>query len=80
MELFGKEVARINDMIRELSKADSLGASNSQVLALEAILLIGLRALLMAASALNTIFLREQFRVVFRKENSVGDMLPSSEY
>lgn len=80
MELFGKEVARINDMIRELSKADPLGASNSQVLALEAILLIALRALLMAASALNTIFLREQFKVVFRKENSVGDMLPSSEY
>jgi hypothetical protein len=80
IELFGKEVAKINDMIRELPKADPLGASNSQVLALEAILLIALRALLMAASALNTIFLREQFRVIFRKENSVGDMLPSSEY
>jgi hypothetical protein len=80
MELFGKEVARINDMIRELPKADPLGASNSQVLALEAILLIALRALLMAASALNAIFLREQFRVVSRKENSVGDMLPSSDH
>ncbi len=67
MELFGSEVARINDMIRELPNVDPLGASNSQVLALEAILLIALRALLMAASALNTIFLREQFRVTFQK-------------
>jgi hypothetical protein len=54
-------------MIRELPNVDPLGASNSQVLALEAILLIALRALLMAASALNTIFLREQFRVSFQK-------------
>lgn len=61
MEIFGAEVSRLRKLISKLPSNQVLGASSDQTLWIEAILLILLRALLLAASALNALNLRNQF-------------------
>jgi hypothetical protein len=60
MEVFGAEVSRLRKQISEGPKDLVLGTSSDQTLWIEAILLILLRALLLAASALNMLKLRDQ--------------------
>jgi len=60
IELFGKEVFKLQEMKRNLPEPQFLGTSIEQFLYLEMILLVLLRALLMVAGALNAIRLREQ--------------------
>jgi hypothetical protein len=60
MEVFGAEVSRLRQQVSEIPRTQVLGTSADQTLWVEAILLILLRALLLAASALNALRLREQ--------------------
>jgi hypothetical protein len=60
MEVFGAEVSRLRKEISEAPRDLVLGTSSDQTLWIEAILLILLRALLLAASALNMLRLRDQ--------------------
>jgi hypothetical protein len=62
MEIFGAEVSRLRKLGSEIPKAQVLGTSLAQSIWIEAILLILLRALLLAASALNVISLRNQLQ------------------
>jgi hypothetical protein len=59
MEIFGSEVSKLREQIRALPNAEVLSTSSGQILIIEAALLILLRALLMAVSALNTARLRD---------------------
>ncbi|HEY9661122.1 MAG TPA: hypothetical protein V6C65_21935 [Allocoleopsis sp.] len=61
MEIFGAEVSRLRKLISENPSTQVLGTSLDQTLWMEAILLILLRALLLAASAFNMLRLRDQF-------------------
>jgi hypothetical protein len=60
MEIFGAEVSRLRKQSEELPSAQVLGTSPQQALWMEAFLLILIRALLLAASALNALRLRDQ--------------------
>jgi hypothetical protein len=60
MEVFGAEVSRLRKQISEVPRDLVLGTSSDQTLWIEAILLILLRALLLATSALNMLRLRDQ--------------------
>jgi hypothetical protein len=60
MEILGAEVSRLRRMSNELSSADVLGTSPQQTIWIEAILLVLVRALLLATSALNVLRLRDQ--------------------
>lgn len=60
MEVFGVEISRLRKQIVEIPRTQVLGTSSDQTLWIEAILLILLRALLLAASALNVLKLRDQ--------------------
>lgn len=60
MEIFGAEVSRLRKLGSDISPAQVLGTSLDQVLWMEAALLILLRALILAASALNALRLRNQ--------------------
>ncbi len=60
MEIFGAEVSKLRKQLSERPKAQVLGTSSDQTLWIEAILLILLRALLLAASALNMLRVRVQ--------------------
>lgn len=59
MEIFGAEVSRLRRLISENPNTQVLGTSLDQTLWMEAILLILLRALLLATSALNALKLRD---------------------
>ncbi|MDQ3231057.1 MAG: hypothetical protein M3Q07_04485, partial [Pseudobdellovibrionaceae bacterium] len=59
MEIFGAEVFKLRKQISEIPGAQVLGTSLNQTLWMEAILLILIRALLLAASALNALRLRD---------------------
>ncbi|WP_141732368.1 hypothetical protein [Oligoflexus tunisiensis] len=60
MEIFGAEVFRLRKLISATPNAQVLGTSLDQTLWIESVLLILLRALLLAASALNALRLRDQ--------------------
>jgi hypothetical protein len=60
MEIFGAEVSKLRKQLNERPKAQVLGTSSDQTLWIEAILLILLRALLLATSALNMLRVRVQ--------------------
>ncbi len=61
MEIFGAEVSRLRKLISETPKAQVLGTSLDQTLWMEAVLLILLRALLLAASTFNALRLSNQY-------------------
>ncbi|HYX33958.1 MAG TPA: hypothetical protein VE954_12655 [Oligoflexus sp.] len=61
MEIFGAEVSRLRKLKNDLPSNQVLGTSSGQTMWIEAILLILLRALLLAASSLNALRLRDQF-------------------
>lgn len=59
MEVFRAEVAKLRKLMGETPKAQVLGTSLEQTLWMQAVLLILLRALLLAASALNALRCRD---------------------
>jgi hypothetical protein len=59
MEIFGDEVSRLRKLISENPNTQVLGTSLDQTLWMEAVLLILMRALLLATSALNVLKLRD---------------------
>ncbi len=61
MEILGAEVSRLRKLISETPKAQALGTSFHQTLWMEAVLLILLRALLLAASTFNALRLSNQY-------------------
>jgi hypothetical protein len=61
MEIFGAEVSRLRKLINETPTIQVLGTSLDETLWMEAVLLILLRALLLAASAFNALRLRHQY-------------------
>ncbi|HET9236003.1 MAG TPA: hypothetical protein VFO10_02060 [Oligoflexus sp.] len=62
MEIFGAEVSRLRKLSGATPRAQVLGTTSDEAFLMEAVLLILLRALLLAASALNALRLRDQIR------------------
>ncbi|MDQ3233239.1 MAG: hypothetical protein M3Q07_15590 [Pseudobdellovibrionaceae bacterium] len=61
MEIFGAEVSTLRKLKNDLPSNQVLGTSSDQTMWAEAFLLILLRALLLSASSLNALRLRDQF-------------------